>query len=211
MTIDFHKQSHILFFVVFLPALSFGIGWLFAQAIPNAPFWVETVSPLAAYGLLFSFFDKVAWHWPVFRWLGIVTVPDVRGRWLGEQISSYKTEAGKHIKSRVILEIEQTFSHVKVDNYYAKWHSVINVAQFVDIQNTPTLLMLFDADPSATYDGSAAPHKGVTKLTQQSDSTLRGTYFNANGQHGELRFRRTRYTLHRTFDVVGKPDQKQKR
>jgi hypothetical protein len=203
MTIDFRKQSQILFFAAFLPALSIGIGWLFAQLVPRAPFWVETVSPLAAYGLLFSFFDKTAWHWPVFRRFGIVTVPDVRGRWVGEQISSYKNQQGKHIKSRVILEIDQTFSRIQAATYYAHWHSSISVAQFVDIGGTPTLLILFDAQPSAHYDGDATAHKGVTKLSQQPDKTLQGSYFNASGRHGELHFRRTRYTLHQTFEVVG--------
>jgi hypothetical protein len=203
MSVDLHKQSHILFFVVFLPLLSFGIGWLFAQLIPDAPFWVETISPLAAYGLLFNFFDKVAWRWPVFRWLGIVCVPDLRGRWLGEQVSSYKSENGKHITSRVIMEVEQTFSQIKAQTYYAKWHTSITAAQFVDIQQVPTFLILFDAEPSALYDGDATIHKGVTKLIQKPDGTLEGSYFNANGRHGELHFKRTRYTLYRTFEAIG--------
>ena len=54
--IDLKKTGHILFFVVLLPAISFGIGWLFAELIPSAPFWVETLSPLAAYGILYGLF-----------------------------------------------------------------------------------------------------------------------------------------------------------
>jgi hypothetical protein len=48
MRIDFTRTSHILFFVVFLPGLSFAIGWGFFQFLPELPFWVETISPLAA-------------------------------------------------------------------------------------------------------------------------------------------------------------------
>lgn len=206
MGIDLRKQSHVFFFVVFLPLISLGLGWVSARLFPDAPFWVETLSPLAAYGLLFGFFDKVAWHWPLFRWLGVVTVPDVRGRWLGEQISSVKKDNGKHIKSRVILEIAQTFSQIHAETYYQRWHSTISVAQFVQIQEVPTLLIMFDAEPKTAYEDTHAAHKGVTKLCQRADGQLEGTYFNGAGQHGDLTFRRTRYTLHRTFDSIATPE-----
>jgi hypothetical protein len=203
MGVDFHKTSHVIFFAAFLPTLSFGAGWLCAQLIPNAPFWVETLSPLAAYGLFFGLFDKYLWHWPIFRWVGIVCCPDVRGRWLGEQVSSFKNNDGKHLKSRVILEIDQTFTGIHACTYYRNWQSVMSVTQFADIAGTPTLIMMFDAEPKAIYDGDARSHKGVSKLTQNPDKTLVGTYFNAAGNHGEQTFRRTRYTLHHTFDSIG--------
>ena len=64
MGIDLKKTSHVLFFIVFLPTVSFAIGWFFALLLPEVPFWVETLSPLAVYGLLYGFFDTHAWHWP---------------------------------------------------------------------------------------------------------------------------------------------------
>lgn len=203
MQIDLTKQSHILFFVVFLPLVSLSIGWLCAQLVPNPPFWLETISPLAAYGILFSLFDNIIWHWPLFRWLGIVSCPDVRGRWLGKQLSSFKDEGGNHITSRVIMEVEQTFSQLHVAMYYYKWRSSISAAQFIRINDTPTMIIMFDADPKADYDGGATAHQGLTKLTQLPDKTLAGTYFNGNGNRGELSFRRTDYKLYRTFGGPG--------
>lgn len=204
MQIDLKKQSHVLFFIVFLPATSLGLGWLCAKLIPNPPFWLETLSPLAAYGLLYTLFDKFVWHWPVFRWLGIVSCPDMRGRWLGKQISSVKLDNGKHITSRVIMEVDQTFSGIHVAMYYHKWHSTISAAQFLSINNIPTLVTMFEAHPKADYDGNGVVHKGVTRLTQCPDKTLVGTYFNSSGNEGELNFRRTGYTLYGTFV---RPDQ----
>lgn len=55
MGVNLNKTSHILFFIVALPAISFGAGYGFSQLFPNVPFWVETLSPLGAYGLLYSF------------------------------------------------------------------------------------------------------------------------------------------------------------
>ncbi|HSW80845.1 MAG TPA: hypothetical protein VLG40_00460 [Candidatus Saccharimonas sp.] len=205
MNIDLRKPSHVIFFAALLPVVSYAIGWAFVQLFPNLPFWVEGISPLTAYGLLFSFFDNIAWHWPIFRWLGVTGVPDVRGRWLGEQVSSYTNEAGKHITSRVIMEVVQTFSHIHVTVYYQRWTSKISVAQFVEIDGTPTLLVMFDAAPKMTYDnGNIDAHKGVTKLVMTPQGKLEGTYFNGEGRHGELSYRRTRFTLAHTFDPVKK-------
>lgn len=204
MHIDLKKQSHVLFFIVFLPVLSLGAGWLSSKLMSNPPFWVETLSPLAAYGLLFTVFDRFAWRLPVFRWLGIVNRPDIRGRWLGEQTSSIKDADGKHLKSRVIMEVSQTFSTLHIEMFYHRWHSFISAAQILSIQNTPTLVAMFEAHPKVDYDGGGVVHRGVVKLTQCADSTLVGTYFNSSGNEGELIFRRTGYNLYRSFR---QPDQ----
>lgn len=202
--IDFRKTSHILFFAAVLPALSLSAGWACAQLIPNAPFWIETLSPLAAYGLFYSVFDRFIWHWPLFRWAGIVTTPDLRGRWLGEQISSFRDSNGKNRKSRVIMEVVQTFSHIEVATYYHKWQTEHSVASFVKMGSGCFLMIMFESHPKVDYDGDENAHKGVVKVTQLPNGKLEGTYFNANGQHGELTFRRTRYTLHHTFEAVGR-------
>jgi hypothetical protein len=190
--------------VIFLPAISYGAGWLFVQIFPNLPFWVEGISPLAAYGLLYGFFDRHAWHWPIFRWLGIVTTPDVRGRWLGEQISSFKDANDKHRTSRVIMEVEQSFADVKVTTYYKAWQTTRTISSFMKVDDQCLLFIMFESEPKVTYDGEAAAHKGVARLTQQPDGTLIGTYFNANGQQGELNFRRTMYALHYKFEAITK-------
>lgn len=203
MGVDLRKTSHLFFFVIVLPLISFGIGWAFAVLFPDVPFWVETISPLAAYGILYGLFEKYLWHWPVFRLLGIVTSPDVRGRWLGEQTSSYKDDNGKNRKSRVIMEIEQTFSGISVQTYYKYWKTEHSIASFVMVEGCCTLFVMFESAPSVEYDGEAMAHKGVMRLEQLPNKKLEGTYFNGAGRHGELTFKRTRYTLHKTFESVG--------
>ena len=203
MGINLSKTSHIVFFIILLPALSFSIGWGFYTVFPNVPFWVETISPLAAYGILYNLFEKRLWYWPAFRALGIVTAPDVRGRWLGEQTSSYKDTNGKNRKARVIMEIEQTFSSIKVSTYYKNWHTEHCLSSFIDVAGECTLFIMFETTPKVEYEGEKTAHKGVCRLTQEAPGRLSGSYFNAMGRHGELTFKRTRYTLHKTFDSVG--------
>jgi hypothetical protein len=201
--INLSKTSHILFFVVLLPAISFGIGWGFAKTFPDIPFWVETISPLAVYGILYNLFEKYLWHWPLFHSLGVVLVPDVRGRWLGEQISSFRDANGNSRKSRVIMEVEQTFSTITIATYYKNWHTTHTLASFVPVEGECVLFVMFETTPRVEYSGDASAHKGVIRLTQLPDKKLVGTYFNAKGRSGELSFKRTRYALHKTFESIG--------
>lgn len=203
MGINLAKTSHILFFVALLPGVSFGVGWGFAQIFPSTPFWVETVSPLAAYGLLYGLFEKHLWHWPVFRFLGIVVAPDVRGRWLGKQTSSFKDEKGASRESRVIMEIQQTFSGLKIDTFYKNWRTEHTIATFIEVDGECTLFIMYETTPKTSMGAEAASHKGVVRLTQQPSKKLEGTYFNAAGRGGEVSFKRTRYSLHKTFESIG--------
>ena len=202
MGINLSKSSHILFFIVLLPAISLGIGYGFATLFPALPFWVETLSPLGAYGVIYGLFEKHAWHWPVFRLLGIVSIPDVRGRWLGEQTSSFRDTNGKLRKSRVIMEVEQTFSTVKAITYYKHWQTAHSLSSFMPVEGQSVLFVMFETAPRVGYEGDASAHKGVMRLTQLPDKKLVGTYFNAEGRSGELSFKRTRYTLHQTFESI---------
>jgi len=203
MGVNLNKTSHILFFVVLLPSISFGAGYGFTLLFPNVPFWVETLSPLGAYGLLYTLFEKYMWHWPLFRIFGIVSIPDVRGRWLGEQTSSFKDNNGKSRKSRVIMEVEQTFSTVRVNTYYKNWQTTHSLSSFIAIEDECILFIMFETTPRIEYEGEASAHKGVMRLIQLPDKKLVGTYFNAEGRSGELSFKRTRYTLHHTFESIG--------
>ncbi len=191
MSIDLSKTSHILFFVVLLPVISFGIGYAASIAWPHAPFWVETISPLAAYGLLYGFFNKIAWRWPLFRWLGIVTVRDMSGRWYGNQLSSFK-KGGKAVKSRIILEVTQTFSDVRAQAFYKRWQSLPNASCLMTIDDHPTLVIIFASEPNANHDGDDTQHKGTAQLRYfVDDDSVRGTYFNTSGNSGDIILKRS--------------------
>lgn len=200
MKIDLSKSSHILFFVVLLPAFALSVGWLVARQLPEVPFWVETISPLGAYGLLYALFERRLWHWPVFRWLGIVSVPDLRGRWVGEQLSSYKKENGKPLTSRVVLEIEQTFSGIQTHAYYHRWNGSHSASCFLHIDGQQYLVIVFESEPGVHHNGDEKAHKGLTRLSfNATDGVLAGSYFNSNGNVGELRLKRTSKRLLRRF------------
>lgn len=186
MNIDFTKTSHIVFFGAVLPILSLGLSWSFYQILPNPPFWVETISPIFAYGLLYSLFEKYAWSWGIFRFFGVVRFPNLNGRWKGNQRSSYK-ENGKNAEVPSCLEISQTFSKICVRAYYEKSQSESCIASFAELNGDVYLFYTYDNEPNSLRAGTMQNHKGTVKFKYApKEKKLFGGYFNSIGNQGDM-------------------------
>lgn len=195
MKIDFAKLSHILFFAGFLPLLSILLSWIFFKLVPNPPFWLETLSPLVAYGLLYSLFEKYYWCWKIFRILGVVSFPDLHGRWRGKQRSSYK-QNGVNVEVQSFLEISQTFSKLLVRAYYEKSQSESVSANFTEVNGESYLFYTYDNEPNSLKSGTMEAHKGTIKLKYlPKENRLIGSYFNSIGNRGEVDFDFEQYDL----------------
>ena len=187
MGVSLSKTSHVIFFAGVLPVLSLFLAWCFSQVVPNPPFWIETLSPLLAYALLYSLFEKYAWQWSVFRWSGITVCSDLRGRWKGSQQSSYKVD-GRNVVVKAYLEIRQSFSQVSVCAYYEKSQSASVVANFVETTNGDYLYYTYDNEPNSLKGGTMQIHRGTVKLKCAPKHKLLGVYFNTIGNQGEMDF-----------------------
>lgn len=195
MKIDFSKFTHIVFFAGFLPFLSILFSWTFFKLLPSPPFWIETLSPIVAYGLLYSLFEKYFWRLKAFQLLGIVTFPDLRGRWKGVQQSSYK-ENGNNVKVPSYLEISQTFSKIFVRAYYQRSQSESAVANFAEVNGDSYLFYTYDNEPNSLRVGTMEAHKGTVKLKYlPKENKLIGSYFNSIGNRGEVNFEFEQYDL----------------
>ena len=195
MRIDFRKSIHILFFAGFFPLLSIFFSWAFFKLLPSPPFWLETLSPLVAYGLVYSLFEKYFWRWKIFQFLGIVTFPDLRGRWKGVQRSSYK-ENSDNVEVPAYLEISQTFSKIFVRAYYQRSQSESAVANFAEANGDSYLFYSYDNEPNSLKADTMEAHKGTVKLKYlPKENKLIGSYFNSIGNRGEVDFRFEQYDL----------------
>jgi len=195
MRIDFRKTSHILFFAATLPFLSILASWMFFNVFPNPPFWLETLSPLVAYGLLYSLFEKYLWRWKAFRFLGIVTFPDLHGRWKGIQRSSHK-ENNENVEILAYLEISQTFSEIFVRACYQRSQSESAVANFAKVNDASYLFYTYDNEPNSLKAGTMEAHKGTVKFKYlPKEKKLIGSYFNSIGNIGEVDFEFEQYGL----------------
>ncbi len=188
MGVNLFKTSHIIFFAAILPLGSFLLSWLLYQIFPNPPFWMETITPLYAYIILYGLFDRYAWSWWIFKATGISYFPDVRGRWKGEQSSTFE-ENGNKVKVQAVIEVEQTFSKVSVRAYYEKSKSESTVANFSEFNGKNYLFYTYDNDPSSLERGTMQIHRGSTKLEYLSkEKRLMGSYFNGLGNKGDMDF-----------------------
>lgn len=186
MKINLTKTSHILFFVAILPATSYFIGWYFHELFPDIPFWIESASPLFTYIILYTLFEKYAWHWKVFTLLKIVTVPDVRGRWIGKQRST-RIEDGENVVNDVAIEIKQSFSKIIVQAFYEHSSSESIVADFYELNSEYYLYYTYDNDPNSLKYGTMQIHRGTAKLQFNNyEKSLSGSYFNSIGNNGEI-------------------------
>jgi len=132
--------------------------------------------------------------------LGIVTVPDLRGRWEGEQLSSFKSSNGKPVQSHVVLEVQQTFSGVSATTYYYRWNAARSDSTFLEVAGEPALVIIFESEPGVHHHaGAGTANKGVARLRYLPDEHLIiGNYFNTSGNQGELKLHRVnRRLLHR--------------
>lgn len=195
MGVNLSKTSNVIFFVGFLPLISFFLAKGFYVLFPNLPFWVETLSPLLAYGILYAIFEKYAWHWKIFSILGVVSVQDLRGRWKGKQRSSYK-ENSNNVEVPSWLEISQTFSKIFVGACYERSQSESVVANFTELNEETYLFYTYDSEPNSLKSGTMQAHKGTVKLKYiPKERKLIGIYFNSIGNNGEADFEFEQYDL----------------
>lgn len=186
MGVNLSKTPHVIFFVVVMPALSIALAWAFNAIFPSAPFWMETLSPLMAYGLLYAWFDRALWKLPIFRVIGVVTFPDLRGRWKGSQRSSHQVQ-GVHTEVAACLEVTQSFSGITVCAYYQRSQSGSIVTSFGEANGDVFLFYTYDNEPNSLQEGTMQMHKGTVKLRHlPKERKLIGMYFNSIGNHGEM-------------------------
>ena len=186
MNINLLNVPHIIFFVFFLGFLSIVSSYCLGILLPDMPFWMETLSPLASYGILFWLFDKYAWKWKIFKFLSVRKFPNLNGKWKGLQKSSYK-ENDKCVEVQSYIEIKQSFSKVYITSYYERSQSSSVVASFADFQDETFLYYTYDNEPNTEKVGTMQKHRGTVKLKCiPNTKLLSGRYFNDNGNDGEI-------------------------
>jgi SMODS-associating 2TM, beta-strand rich effector domain len=180
MGIDPKRTSHLLLFMVVLPGLSVFLAWLSFHAFSaiswSYSFALDGVGVLGAYGLLYKFFDLVAWRWRVFRFLRVVYVPDMSGRWKGTLRSSRPDQP----PIAAIVEVEQWFSRARVHMYFERSRSFSVMTQFVREGNgVSTLHYEYQNEPGFDAPVTMHPHFGTARLACiPGKQRIEGEYYN---------------------------------
>lgn len=186
MGVNFSQSSHLLFFGGIIPLVSWYSSYLFFNFLPDWPSWIEGPSPLLIYGTIYYTFDKYLWEFSIFRTLGIVWFPNLKGRWKGKQNSSYK-EHGKNVKVEGFIEVKQSFSKVNIKVYYVKSESESVTVNFTQLNDEVYLFYTYDNDPSSLREGTMEKHKGTAKIKRlPKENKINGFYWNSIGNYGEM-------------------------
>ena len=150
---------------------------------------VSITSAVGMYQILYYVFDRFIWKWRLLRKIGLVTVPNLNGRWGGTIKSSYGSDAQDY---QIDVFITQQWSKILVRLEAGKSYSKSIAASFLtDDPSSPELVYVYDNDPRAMTPESMQSHGGTAKL-RITDSGLQGQYYTGPGRRtiGDISLKR---------------------
>lgn len=164
--------------VAALTVASLVIVWLLhigLSAIDFEPqWWLSVPSFAGAYSALHWLFDRYVWRLGLFRTVGLVTVPDLGGRWRGEVQSSYQPD-GTPIS--VSVSILQRWSRVSIslETEQSRSRSVAATFRTEDVPR-PELSYMYVNEPRGDAPDTMHMHRGTVILEATGDF-LEGDYY----------------------------------
>lgn len=179
---------------IYLAVVSIALAWLLAKIVllckAEIAWWVDAPAVVGFYGILHAVFDRWAWKWKIVRLLGVVSVPDLSGRWIGTGVSSFNPGE----KFSVDLAIHQQWSRISV-SLSTKNSVSLSITAMMTVEHLPlpTLTYEYLNEPRAAAPQDLEIHRGTAILTYQVDvDTLEGDYYSGRGRqnYGTLRLRR---------------------
>ena len=189
--IDSRERVLVVRMLFVVSALVAGIA---AMLIPADLLPMRWLLPLPSIALVFGVsywaFDNWLWRWHFLRFLRLISVPDLRGKWTGTIASSY-TEFGD--QQPVTVTIDQTWTKIAVRLNTAESRSWSVTASI--LTNSPeglVLTYLFDNDPEAESAMTMQRFRGTTVLVKTAADQLQGYYYTGRGRetHGSIKLRR---------------------
>ena len=166
-----------------------------AMLIPSDLIPMRWLLPIPSIALVFGVshwaFDNWIWRWWFLRAMRLISVPDLRGEWMGMIASSY---SGFERSQQVRVTIEQTWTKMAVRLNASESRSWSVTASV--LTNSPeglVLTYLFDNEPIAESAGTMQRFRGTAVLARTDPGTLDGYYYSGRGRetHGTLKLSRS--------------------
>ena len=170
-------------------ALGFLAHALITASDVDVPWWLDIPAPLALYGLLWSGFDRIAWHWSAWRRLKLIRTPDYRGDWVLEGQSDY--ESATRFSGRAGIRQTWTRMSIEVETEYSRSHT-LTASVLLDPSARPLLMYEYLSEPKAGSVDTLQAHRGTAWLELASDGNLSGEYYAGRGSRNAGTFRLTR-------------------
>ena len=163
--------------------LSVVLVWLLDVGLDAAnidpPWWLSAPSVAGVYAGLFWLFDRFVWRWGPLHKLGILSVPDLNGHWIGAVDSSHGDDG---TKVEVSATITQRWSAILIvlDTEESQSRSQVATLRVRDIER-PELTYTYLSEPHGRAPEPMQTHRGTCTLQPAGDK-LDGDYYTGRGR-----------------------------
>lgn len=141
--------------------------WIHSRNLP-VPWWVETPSYMAIYGIIYQVYERFLWRW-------FSGIPDLRGTWKGMIRSNYNGGTGIPAS----LHIQQNWKHICVRIKTGdSWSSSTMAALNTDSAREPGLKYEYLNEPNIRSVSTMQIHRGTARMRLLPDKVrLEGEYY----------------------------------
>ncbi|SRR6266550_4236433 len=184
----------------FLAAAAIGGAYLTFHLLKKyhieMPWWAFLpIDTMGMYGLLYAFFDRVAWKWRFTRWIGVTQIPDLSGTWYG-QVQPAPTpgmSAGLAAPIDITLSIKQSWTEILIGatTNQSRSHSLSGA---IVVADDPSLSYEYANEPLPSAATTMHAHRGIVRLmVNPSRSVLEGEYYSGRDRQniGTIRVARS--------------------
>lgn len=161
------------------------LSWVFQKSGIAALWWLDTPAVLGVFGLLYAAFNKLAWHWKVFRTCALVQTPDLRGVWRGTVTTSHDGQSDRH---EVSVRIKQSWTHIRIELEGAHSTSQSQIAMMhVGDEGEVEVAYEYLNEPKANAASTMHSHRGFARL-KVTGEVAEGDYYSGRDRqtHGTL-------------------------
>lgn len=177
-----------------MAVLSVALAWLLDVGLNaasiNPPWWLSAPSVAGCYSLLYWLFDRYIWRWGPLHKLGLLSVPDLNGRWDGEVDSSHGSEG---TRANISVNILQRWSTILIILESDESISRSTMASFrTRDTDRPEVTYAYLSEPNNKAPRTMEIHRGTCAL-QVKANALEGGYYTGRGRGtvGEIKLERS--------------------
>ena len=169
-----------------ITGISVLLVWVFHVGLGAIDFepqwWLSVPSFAGCYSGLYWLFDRYVWRLGLLRKLGLIQLPDLNGKWVGEVESSYGQDGRTHSVSVVILQ-RWSKMVLRLETEHSRSHSITASLRTIDLP-TPELSYQYVNEPKSNAPGTMEMHRGTATL-ELTGYGLEGDYYTGRGR-GEV-------------------------
>lgn len=179
---DSNERTNVILLISALAiAGALGFNGLIQKMDWSVPWYFESPSPLLLFGLLYFLFDRFLWKWRIFKWMGLVNVPNLNGVWHCVTKSSYDNFQSEH---NATIQFKQRWSSLQVNLKNDSSSSCSNSgAILVERPEGVVITYQYLNEPLPQSVESMQIHYGTARLVVAEDNaSMEGSYYSGRGR-----------------------------